>query len=99
MRALRTIVVIILVTAAFIAPNTQAAGALARDEIEAFYSYDSRAPLGSIEIPLGATPWYQMYEIRYNSLGETVPARLFVPNAAVISEQAVPCLVGLHGMF
>ena len=90
-----------------------AAGAPSRDEVEAFYSYDAESPLETMEVPLGSSPWYREYEVRYNSLGETVYARLMVPratesiltstttpaSAAGSASAGVPCLVGLHGMF
>jgi len=83
------------------------AGAPSRDEVEVFYSYDAEAPLAAAEVLLGSSPWYREYEVRYSSSGETVYARFIVPRSTEPTSispsgsapTAVPCLVGLHGMF
>ncbi len=83
------------------------AEAPSRDEVEAFYLYDADVPLAAVEVSLGSSPWYREYEVRYSSLGETVYARLMAPlstesastSNATPASVAVPCLVGLHGMF
>ncbi len=117
----KPVLVLILLCVIFAAWPGPPAGAEApsRDEVEAFYSYDAEAPLEAVEVSLGSSPWYREYEVRYNSLGETVYARFMVPrptestqislsasaststptSAAGSGSAAVPCLVGLHGMF
>lgn len=117
-RRIRVLLLLAVILAAWSGPPARA-GAPSRDEVEAFYSYDAEAPLAAAEILLGSSPWYREYEVRYNSLGETVYARFMVPRStestsasaaasastlasastAGSASTAVPCLVGLHGMF
>jgi len=103
------ILILLCVTLAAWSGPPAGAGAPSRDEVEAFYSYDSEAPLAAVQVLLGSSPWYEEYEVRYSSLGETVYARFMVPrsteptpisiSASTSASSAVPCLVGLHGMF
>lgn len=98
----RRLVLILVLLCAILAawPGQPAgAGAPSRDDVEAFYSYDLEAPLEAVEVLLGSSPWYREYEVRYSSLGETVYARFMVPHSTGSMSAAVPCLVGLHGMF
>ncbi|HON42329.1 MAG TPA: prolyl oligopeptidase family serine peptidase [Bacillota bacterium] len=109
----RPVRILILLCAILAAWSGRPAGAEApsRDEVEAFYSYDSEAPLAAAQVLLGSSPWYREYEVRYSSLGEIVYARFMVPrstetmpiaalgSASGSASSAVPCLVGLHGMF
>jgi len=105
-RRIRVLVLLAVILAAWSGPLARA-GAPSRDEVEAFYSYDAEAPLEAVEVLLGSSPWYREYEVRYSSLGETVYARFMVPrptestpiSTTGSASAAVPCLLGLHGMF
>jgi cephalosporin-C deacetylase-like acetyl esterase len=76
------------------------------DEVAAFYGYDDTEPLNVVSTRLDSTAWYDQYELEYQSLGETVYARLMLPKAGApggaagaAGAAAVPCMVGVHGMF
>lgn len=113
-RRIGILVLLAAILAVWPGPPVRAA-APSRDEVEAFYSCDEEAPLEAAEVLLGSSPWYREYEVRYSSLGETVYARPMVPrsteptlipasasastSASTLPSAAVPCLVGLHGMF
>lgn len=76
-------------------PPAAAPPVFSAEEIAVFYSYDDMAPLKAASTPLDSTAWYDQYEVEYQSLGETVYARLMLPKA----DAPVPCMVGVHGMF
>ncbi|MEA4882710.1 MAG: hypothetical protein VB144_03430 [Clostridia bacterium] len=67
------------------------------EEIEAFYSYDQSAPLQATMIAGNSNLWYREYEVSYQSDGDTVYARYYVPHSA--DNAPVPVMVGIHGMF
>ena len=71
------------------------ASAFSVEEVTAFYAYDDSVPLDAVRKSLDSTTWYDQSDVEYRSLGETVYARLVVPK----SDKAVPCIVGVHGMF
>ena len=109
----RLVLILLCVILAVWSGPPAGAEAPSSDEVEAFYFYDAESPLAAAEVVLGSSPWYREYEVRYSSLGETVYARFMVPRSAestsissstsgstsVSTSPAVPCLVGLHGMF
>lgn len=65
--------------------------------IEDFYSYDDTLPLQPSVAILDSNEWYQHYDVRYQSEGDTVYAHYFVP---VLPRSAGnPAIIGLHGMF
>lgn len=76
-------------------PPTALPSAFSVEEVTAFYAYDDSVPLDAVRKSLDSATWYDQYDVEYRSLGETVYARFVVPK----SDKAVPCIVGVHGMF
>lgn len=100
MTARRIPTIIISILLIFMAGLVQAGSDSAstrREKIESFYNYDRTQPFEESFALLHDNQWYLHYDVSYKSEGDTVYAHYFVPVTA--QEQAVPCVIGLHGVF